>query len=146
MSEENVEVVRRVIEITEEGLRTGDFGAAFDQALAEGVITSNVEWRAGRRGGVGVAGLGDVAGREGHVEIMRTLTEDFEDFVTEYEVIDAEDNGVVVITSGHLTGKRSGVRVENRRGYIYMLEAGRIVRVTAFMELDHALKAAGLSE
>jgi hypothetical protein len=36
MSEENVEIVRRAIEIIEEGVRTGDFGAAFDQALAEG--------------------------------------------------------------------------------------------------------------
>jgi ketosteroid isomerase-like protein len=98
----------------------------------------------GKAGGIGVAELGDVAGRDGYLATMRTITEDFEDAVTENETIDAGDDGVVVITSGHLTGKRSGVRLEDRRGYIYRLEAGGIVRVTFFMEPDHALQAAGL--
>jgi ketosteroid isomerase-like protein len=146
MSQESVEIVRRTMEIGDEGARRGDPGAAFDQCVAQGLITPNLEWRAGRRGGIGVPGLGDVAGREGYVESIRTFTEDFEDYSTEYEIIDAGNNRVVVITSAQGTGKGSQVRVEMRMGMIFTLEAGRIVRVILFMEPDEALKAAGLRE
>jgi hypothetical protein len=50
MSQENVEVVRRAIELAHEGLRRGDLGAAFDQSVLEGIVASNFEWRAGMRG------------------------------------------------------------------------------------------------
>jgi ketosteroid isomerase-like protein len=147
MSQENVEVVRRTMEIGEAGARTGDPGAAFDQCVAQGLITSNLEWRAGRRAGIGVAGLGDVAGREGYVESIRTLTEDFEEMAWEYEqIVDAGHNRVVMIIRWQGTGKGSGVHVEMRTGMVFTLEAGRIVRVTLFMNPDEALKAAGLRE
>jgi ketosteroid isomerase-like protein len=147
MSEENVETVRRFIEIADEGLRRGDPGAGFDQCVAQGLISSNLEVRGGRRAGNGVAGLDDVAGREGYVEFLRTFTEEFENYASECEqIIDAGNNRVVAITSSQGTGKGSRVRVEMRVGMVFALEAGCIVWVTLFIKPDEALKAAGLRE
>jgi hypothetical protein len=146
MSQENVEVVRRAMNIGEEGVRTGDPGAAFDQCVAQGLIASNLGWSAGMRGGIGVAGLDDVAGREGYVKFVRTLFEDFEDIATLYEITDAGNDRVVVITTAQMTGKASEVRVEGRAGMVFTLEAERIVGVTLFVDPDQALEAAGLRE
>jgi hypothetical protein len=83
MSRENLEIVRRAFDITLEAVRRGDLGAAFDGCIREGLIASDLAWRAGFRGGVGVAGIRDFVGREGFVEFMRIWTEDFDDFAVE---------------------------------------------------------------
>ena len=67
MSQENVEIVRRVLELSQEGIRRRDFGRAIDEGVAAGLISSNLEWRGGGRGGAAVVGVGDEAGREGIV-------------------------------------------------------------------------------
>jgi ketosteroid isomerase-like protein len=147
MSQENVEVVRRTFEIAEEGTRRGDPGAAFDEAVVQGLITSNLEFRGGTRGGTGVAGLDDVVGREGYVEFVARWIEDFDDHATEYEqIVDAGNDRVVAITRMRATGKGSRVPVEMRTGMLFTLEARCIVQVTLFIEPDKALEAAGLRE
>jgi hypothetical protein len=94
-----------------------------------------------------VAGLDDVAGREGYVEFLLTFTEDFEDYASEYEpIIDAGNDRVVVITSTQGTGKGSRVPVEMRNGMVFTLEGGCVVGITLFIKPDEALEAAGLSE
>ena len=40
MSRENVEIVRRTLEIAQEGIRRGDHGAAFDEGVVKGLIAS----------------------------------------------------------------------------------------------------------
>jgi ketosteroid isomerase-like protein len=147
MSQENVEVVRRTLEISLEGIRRRDFGAAFDQGVAEGLFAPNLEWKGGWRAGVGVAGLGDVVGREGIVGFMGRWTEDFDDFAVETEeVIDAGNDQVVAVTRQVGTGKGSGAPVEMHPGMVFTLEDRRIVRVTIYIEPAKALKAAGLAE
>jgi ketosteroid isomerase-like protein len=147
MSQENMEVVRRTLEISAEGIRRRDFGAAFDQGVVEGLISPDLEWKGGRRAGVGVAGLGDAVGREGMVGFMDRWTEDFDDFAMETEeVIDAGNDQVVAITRQHGTGKGSGAPVEMHPGMVFMLQDRRIVRVTIYIQSAKALKAAGLSE
>jgi ketosteroid isomerase-like protein len=146
MSQENVEVVRRAIEVFL-GVGPGDPGAVFDEFVRQGIVASNLEWRAGPRGGVGVAGLEDGVGRAGYVDFMRRWTEDFDDFGVEpEEIIDADNDRVVAITRQYGTGKGSGMPVEIRTGAVFTLEAGRITRVDVFLEPNDALKAAGLRE
>ena len=147
MSEENVEVVRRVTEMGEEAIRRDDLGAGFDECVARGLIATNVEYQAGPRGGTGVAGLDDVVGRDGLVQFLRRWTEDFHDLETEYEgFIDAGDDRVLVLMHSSGTGKASGVPVEIRTAALYELEAGCIVRVFVFLRPEDAFKAAGLEE
>jgi ketosteroid isomerase-like protein len=146
MSQENVEVVRRASEVLL-SLGHGDPGAGFDESVRQGIVASNLEWRAGPRGGVGVAGLEDGVGRAGYVDFMRRWTEDFDDFGVETEeIIDADNDHVVVITRQYGTGKGSGMTVEIRTGAVLTLEAGRITRVALFLEPNDALEAVGLRE
>jgi ketosteroid isomerase-like protein len=147
MSQENVEVVRRALDITAEAVRRGDAGAAFDECVREGLIASDLAWRAGFRGGVGVAGIRDFVGREGFVAFMRTWTEDFDDFAVEAEeVIDAGNDRVVAIARHHGVGKASRAPVETRVGVIYKLDARRILQVELFLDPSQALQVAGLRE
>jgi ketosteroid isomerase-like protein len=147
MSEENVEVVRRAFEITAEAARRGDPGAAFDECVREGLVASDLAWRAGFRGGIGVAGLRDFVGRAGFVDFMRTWTEDFDDFAVEAEeLIDASNDRVVAIAVQHGMGKGSRAPVEMRYGVIYALEGRRIVQVEVFLDASHARRVAGLEE
>jgi ketosteroid isomerase-like protein len=151
MSQENVEVVQRVFEIVQESAPRGDHGAAFDEALREGLIAPGMRWGSGRRGGPATesvaGGFYDLVGREGHVELMRSWTEDFEDFVVEPEaIIDADHDRVVGIHRWHGTGKGSRVPVEMRIAVVYTLKGGRIERLDLFLEPNHALQAVGLRE
>jgi ketosteroid isomerase-like protein len=147
MSEENVEIARRAFEVLARGVRYGDPGAAFDQLVAEGLIASDLDWGAGRRAGVGVPGMGDAVGREGWLELMRTFTEDFEDYRSEPEqIIDVGGDQVLVVIRSDATGRGSRAHVEMRTGMIFRLTEGRIVRVDVFVEPADALRAAGLSE
>jgi ketosteroid isomerase-like protein len=147
MSEENVEVVRRMAELAQEAIQRGDPGAGFDQCFAEGLIASNIEWRAGPRGGTGVAGLGDFVGREGYVRFARILTDEFDDVKTEFErFIDAGDDGVLALVHSSGIGRESRAPVEIRVAYLFKLEAGCVVEVVPFLRREDAFKALGLSE
>jgi len=145
MSQENVEVVRRAFEIVQEGVRRGDHGAAFDEGVREGIIASNLEWRAGKRGGVGLVGVEDDVGRDGYVQFMRRWTEDFEDLAVQLEeIIDVDNDCVVAITSWDGIGKGSHAPVTMHTGMVCTLEARRIVRSVLFLDPNHAFRAAGL--
>jgi ketosteroid isomerase-like protein len=121
MSQENVEVVRRTWEIALRG--RADPGAAFDQCVREGLLAPNVESRLGARGGMAVAGLDNVVGRDEYLKMLRSFTEDFEAFRVEVEqIIDAGNDRVVAITRFSGTGKGSGMPVEMRMASVYSLE------------------------
>ena len=144
MSQENVEIVRRVYEI---GRDEGDVGAMVDEAVRQGLLASDAEWRGGPRGGRAIAGIEDAVGRDEYVEMMRRLTEGFEDLRFEVErIIDAGDNRVVSITRLFGTGARSGVPVELRSAHVLWLDGGRIVRSDEFLDPAEALEAVGLAE
>jgi ketosteroid isomerase-like protein len=147
MSQENVEVVRRALDITLDAVRTGEPGTAFDECIRDGLIASDLAWRAGFRGGVGVPGIRDFVGREGFVEFMHMWTEDFDDFAIEAEeIIDVGSDRVLATTGQHGIGKVSRATVEMCISVIYTLEERRIVRVEVFLEPSDARQAAGLSE
>jgi ketosteroid isomerase-like protein len=147
MSEENVDIVRRVTGLAEEGIRRGDPGAPWDDCVAQGLITPNLEWRAGSRGGTGVAGLNDVVGREGYVEFAGRWTEDFDNYEAEYErFIEAGDDRVLVLVRSSGTGKASGAPVELHTAMLFELEEECVVRVVIFLNQEDAFKAAGIQE
>jgi ketosteroid isomerase-like protein len=147
MPQENVEIVRRVFLMVQESLRRGDPGSSFDEWVREGLIAPGLEWRAGTRAGMGVAGIDDFAGRDGYMEFTRRWTEDFEEFALEPEqIVGADDDRVVVTTHTRGAGKGSGATVDMRTAWVVTLEAGRIVNVVLFLEPNDALKPVGLRE
>ena len=140
MSQESVEVVQRVLTIAQRGV--GDPGAVFDEWVREGLVARNVEWRAGGRGGMAVAGLDDVAGREGYLNVARIWTEDFDEIALETEqVLDAGDDRVVAIMRVSGRSKGGQAPVEIRTGMVCTLQSRQIVRIAPFINPDHALNA-----
>jgi ketosteroid isomerase-like protein len=141
MSEENVEIVRRVIEGFQAGVERGDFVNApetselladgYEWILEAGPVTERQVWR----------------GREGFLEFIRDWTEDFPDWSARVErLIGAGDDRVVALTSQSGTGKGSGVPVELNLGQVYEFVEGRIVRVRNYQSHAEALEAVGLAE
>jgi hypothetical protein len=142
MSQENVEIVRRTVEIAR---RVGDPGAAFDLCVSEGLLAPNVAWGWGGR--TMVPAHDESVGRGGWVEIIRIWSESFDDLVLEPDQIsDVHNDRVVVLMRALGTGKGSRVHVELRYGTVYTLEARRIVRVDVFAEPNKALDAVKLRE
>jgi ketosteroid isomerase-like protein len=138
MSQENVEIVRRLFEIFRDGVRRGDFVAGFDAEL----VSEDLEWIA-----VPGVGLGTYRGREGFIEFMRVWTDNFEGWWIELEdLIDAGSDRVVAIYRQTATGRASGVPVEFHQGSIHDLQDGRVIRIRHYPTPAEALEAAGLSE
>jgi ketosteroid isomerase-like protein len=139
MSQENVEIVRAVLDAFMAGLQRGEFTGAGDT----GLMADDYEWVAPPE----VAGLGVYRGREGFLDFMRTWTEDFEDWSVRLDrLIDAPGDRVVAFMQQSGTGKGSGVAVDLDYGAVVDLHDGQVVRISLYMTRQQALKAAGLSE
>jgi ketosteroid isomerase-like protein len=140
VSQENVEIVRRLYEEWWAGVERGDPGAVFDsEAVAD-------DWEFVMEG-MEFEGRSVWRGREGYVEWFRTWTGEFEDWSLRLErVIDAGRDRVVALTYQSATGKSSGVPVEFRVGVVWELKDGRVVRARNYRTHADALEAAGLRE
>ena len=137
MSQENVEIVRRILEAFQAGLERGDWEAAW----ATGGLAADVEW-------VAFAELErrSYRGREGFAEFMSGWTEDFEDYSIQTDRLIDASNSVVAFFTQSGTGKVSGAPVVQEYALIYDLEDGQVVRMRGFRDRAEALEAAGLSE
>jgi ketosteroid isomerase-like protein len=134
MSEENVNVVRELVEAFTAG----------DVERAAQLVDPEVEF------------LGTVGGlQEGQVARgLAQIAEVFEDQDLEAweerrlepeEFIDAGDD-VVVLLHEYRRGRGSGVELETKTAVVVAVSGGRVVRIQGYMDRDAALKAAGLSE
>jgi uncharacterized protein len=131
MSQENVEVVRR-IEATWE--REGS-------PVPSGLLDPEIEWvnppeavEPGTRHGI-----------EAFAAAVRTVADAFEERIEIEEFIDAGER-VVILATWCGRGKASGVEVEVRQGYVWTLRGGKAVRYQWFSSAEQALEAAGLEE
>jgi ketosteroid isomerase-like protein len=137
MSQENVEVVRRVYEAS----------ARRDSATVLALYDRDCELDNTR------GAFGDVTGRgvyRGHEEIrrgFRELFEAWENYENECEeLIDAGDQ-VISVSSARGRGRASGLEVEwKHEAGVWTVREGRIVRVVWFPTREEALEAAGLAE
>jgi uncharacterized protein len=132
MSQENVEIVRRIYASWEPGSSPSE----------SNLLHPEIEWvnppyavEPGTRRGI-----------DAFTSITDELDDRFEDFRMEVErLIDVGDRVVVTATMrGRGTG--SGVEVENRHGSIWTVRDGRAVRFQWFQEPEEAREAVGLRE
>ncbi len=139
MSQENVEIVRRVFEGGADFAR-GDAEAGLD---AGAVLAGDFEWIPAAE----LPASQSYRGLEGFADFMRTWTEDFEDWSIRLErLIDAGDDRVVAFVHQRGTGRASGAPVELHFGQIYELKDRRVVRIRNYLDPAAALEAAELSE
>jgi uncharacterized protein len=132
MSEENIEIVRRIYASWAPGSSPAE----------SNLLHPDIEWvnppdaiEPGTRGGI---------------EAFSTITAELDDTIGDLRmdverIIDAGDAVVVIATMrGH--GSASGVEVERRHGAVWTIRDGKAMRFRWFHEPDDALEAAGLSE
>jgi ketosteroid isomerase-like protein len=139
MSEENVEIVRRALEILQKVAEQGDPDATFDPE----VLADDIEWIPTSS----FPGPKSYRGRDGCIEYMRTWSEEFESWSLEIEqLIAAPDDRVVALVHQRAIGKGSGAPVEMHLGVVYDVEGGRVIRIQNFINPADALEAAGVPE
>jgi ketosteroid isomerase-like protein len=132
MSQENVELVRRMI---------AAFNAReWDQALS--LFAPNGEWHAY------MAALESrlYGGRAAIREMWHEMQDAFPDFTVEAEELNDFGDRVIVSVAIRGTGKASGVESLIRFTQLYTLSEGQITRVEGFRERNEALEAVSLSE
>ena len=134
MSQENVEIVREVVE----SFRGGD------QTTTARLVDPEVEFH----GTVGGLEEGRIA--HGQSQIDQTFeAEDLEAWeerrLEAEEFIDAGDN-VVVLLHEYRRGRGSGVELETDTAVVVAVRDGRVIRVQGYMDRRAALEAAGLRE
>jgi ketosteroid isomerase-like protein len=138
MSQQNVEIARRLWEKVQDGVARGDPGAWFDSDAVAG----DLEWILPAP----LDGKSVWRGREEYVEFTRTWTDQFHDWSIRAErLIDAGDDQVVVVTHQTAIGRESGVPVVLQLWQLAHIKDGRHVPVRNYLTAAEALEAAGLS-
>jgi uncharacterized protein len=131
MSQENVEIVRRIYD----AYLLGDFETSL--ALMDAEVELDVSIRP--EGKV-------YRGHEGVAEALRTWTGTWEAFRMELEeLIDAGDH-VIGVEQQSGRGRTSGVPLSEVYFSVWTLGDGKVTRIAWFQDRAMALEAAGLSE
>jgi ketosteroid isomerase-like protein len=137
MSQENVELVRRVFQAV----------SRRDSEAVLALYDPDVEWDATRSPLGLVTGISVFHGHHGLRRAFREWYEGWDRVVDEVEeVIDAGEQVIAVVTL-RARGRSSGVDVEwEHYASIWTIRDGRIVRVVWLPSRAEALEAVGLSE
>ena len=133
MSEENVEILRRVYEQWARGDFSGNFFDPDVEYSRIGAETPDMEGR--------------WLGLDQFLIAFREYLQALSDLRIEAErIIDLGGDRVLVLSRQTARGKQSGVPIEHEIGDLFTLRDGKIVRYTSYWNRADALEAAGLSE
>ena len=138
MSQENVEVVRRVY----------DAVARRDAASVLALYDPEVEVDGSRLPESGMTGGPHLLrGHEGLRKITREWNEAWE-YAEDHceELIDAGGEHVIAVVTRRGRGLASGIEVEARRGGVWTIRDRKVVRTVWFPSVEEALGAVGRSE
>ena len=136
MSQENVEIVRRVY----------DAAARRDAATVLDLYDPEVELDLSRLQVVGFMGQDVYRGHQGLRTFFREWHEAWENIEYDYdELIDAGEE-VISVATRRGRGRVSGAEVELAVALVWTIREGRVVRVAWFRSRAEALEAAGLQE
>jgi ketosteroid isomerase-like protein len=132
MSQENVEVVRRIYASWAPGSSPAE----------SNLLHPDIEW-------VNPSDALEPGTRAG-IEAFSSITEELYDTIGDFRMdverlIDAGGR-VVVIATMRGRGGASGVEIERRHGSVWTIRDGKAVRFQWFYQPDEALEAVGLSE
>jgi ketosteroid isomerase-like protein len=136
MSEENVEIVRKLTDIWNEA---GWLGVA-----NKGLLDPQVEYHDDQRWPEARSAYGVTELIERFDEILEVLGEESQ--VELEQVLDAGGNQVVSIFRFTGQARASGLHHEYRWGYVFRIPGGRVDRIQAYLDPEEALEAVGLSE
>ena len=132
MSQENVEIVRRVYEA---------FSSRNFDAIAE-LGHPDVEWRPylSDLGGEPVRGIAAVQG------YLESLAADWDELQVEAEEFREVGNNVLVFVRTWARGRESGAQTEIHAAHVVTLRDGKVWRHRTYIDRNEALEAVGLRE
>ncbi|MEA2347967.1 MAG: hypothetical protein QOG62_1754 [Thermoleophilaceae bacterium] len=136
MSQENVEIVRKVYAAVERGDSTAVF-ALYDEA---------VEIDATRLPESRLVEPNVVQGHEGLRRFGRAWDEAWESAQDECEQLIDVGGRVISVVARRGHGRASGIRVEAERAGVWTIRDGKVVHAVWFTSKDEALEAVGFSE
>jgi ketosteroid isomerase-like protein len=137
MSEENVEIVRRIYAAA----------ARRDAIAVLAEYDSELEWDVSRSHMARLVGEGVYRGHAGLRRFFRAYHDAWDDVSYGFdELIDAGDNQVVSVDIEHARGRSSGADVELTQYAVWTIRNGKVIRAAWFSNRAEALEAAGLSE
>ena len=140
MSQENVELVRRLL----------DMFARRDHEAVFAFYDSEIEWDARAAPDFGAVDdlSGFYRGHEGVRAYWRRWLQAWKDIQFEVDdVLDAGDEVVALIRNQRQWGRESGiVTVMPPYGLVFTIRAGKVVRWRSYPNQESALEAVGLSE
>ena len=146
MSQENVEVVRSVVEPLD-GINIAaiDWGAEAVREMLGNAYSPDIELTT-LAIPLGLDVSDSYRGLDGMVDYLRTWLEPFSEY--HVENLDYVDAGECVLVPSRQwgVGSGSGARVELELTTLYEVRDGRITRVHQYDTMDEALEAAGLRE
>jgi ketosteroid isomerase-like protein len=134
MSQENVEIVRRLIDAVNRRGADADAVALFHPQVEFHEDPSFPEAEVYR-------------GRDSVVRYYREFSASFESY--RFEIEELRDTGgdkVVAVLREKARGKVSGLDVDRRSGWLFTLRDGKALQMEIFLDPAEALAAAGLSE
>jgi ketosteroid isomerase-like protein len=137
MSQENVDIVRRIYEMW----RTYEASDQGKLALPE-LLDEDFEWVPDERF---TLSEGPIRGRENVQRYFEGLIESIHFFPELEELFDRGDQ-VLAFVRVRGRGNASGVELDVRNAQLWTLRQGKAVRGEAYADRDRALEAAGLSE
>ena len=138
MSQENVEVVRRLFAVFQ-SVDVDNFDRRFDEVRE--IFDPKVEWVAAPHS---LLASEKYRGYDGVRRFWTQFLSPWDDYGVEVdELIDAGDQVVAVM---RLSGRANELEVDEARSSLLTLRDGRIVRIEPFASKDAALEAAGLRE
>jgi ketosteroid isomerase-like protein len=140
MSEENLEVVRRIYELV---LAPGRFADPATAEVMPQLFDPEVELR---QMSSMLDTAGDFHGYQGLADAAREILQATTDIGYVAEEVRAAGDRVATVALVSGTGRLSGAPFESRTGQLFTLRNGRVVRWEAFDDPADAFRAAGLSE
>jgi ketosteroid isomerase-like protein len=134
MSQENVEIVRRVMRCFADG--------DMEAALADIDPQATLDWSNSNAPDSGV-----YTGHAAWLTFMRTRNEALgERRFDSVELLTPADDTVILIGRVQERGRASGIEVESRGAAVWTLRERKVVRFKIYQSSDDALKAVGLEE
>jgi ketosteroid isomerase-like protein len=136
MSQENVEIVRRIYQAS----------TRRDAESLFALYDSEVEWDVTRSQMARLVGGSVYFGHDGLRDFFRTYHDAWETVEYEAEALIDHGDQVISVDIERARGRASGVATEMTQYAVWTIRDGRVIRVAWFSNREDALEAVGLAE
>jgi ketosteroid isomerase-like protein len=133
MSQENIEVVRKIVD----AVNRGDIEEVLEFTDTDAELHSAI---------IGGAEGNVYRGHDGFRKWFAESTAGFERLDTQLTEFRAVDDRVIAFGRIYARGRESGLELDSETGWVFTVPGGKLVKAEGFLSRSEALEAAGLRE